>query len=251
MHQKIQNKMGLWRSLIIYYGLPFRAARLTNFYRAFIKRGDLCFDIGAHVGNRTQAWTKLGAKVVALEPQPNLMQFLQQRFNKQSDVILLEKAVGAVSGQTNLYISRLTPTVSTLSPSWIDKVRQDTSFSQVKWDETVPVQVTTLDQLIEQYGLPKICKIDVEGYELEVLQGLSHPVPFISFEFIPAAIDLAFSCLNHLSQIGRYEFNWLIGENYKFPSQNWLTSDQMADQLYSQLSHGRSGDIYARQKQGK
>lgn len=60
---------GMARSLAMYYGIPFRAARLRRFYGQFVRPGDLCFDVGAHAGNRVRAWRALGARVLAIEPQ--------------------------------------------------------------------------------------------------------------------------------------------------------------------------------------
>ena len=57
---------GLLRSVLMYHGIPFRRRRLTQFYAQFIQPGDLCFDIGAHVGSRLRAWTPLGARIVAV-----------------------------------------------------------------------------------------------------------------------------------------------------------------------------------------
>lgn len=247
MLQNMVQRLGLWRSLIIYYGIPYRGRRLVNFYRPFIKPGDLCFDVGAHVGNRLRAWSSLEARIVGLEPQPYLMQFLKKWYGQKDNITLIQAAVGAFNGQTNMYVSHLTPTVSSLSKSWIDEISQDQSFENVKWNDTTTVRLTTLDQLIVNYGTPVICKIDVEGYELEVLKGLTKPIPIISFEFIPSAIELAVECINRLSTLNKYEYNWLIAENYQFCSGEWINESQMIQTLRSHLIDGRSGDIYARQ----
>jgi hypothetical protein len=61
---------GVLHSLLRYYGLPRRIALLTRFYARFIGQGDLCFDIGAHVGDRVPAFARLGAWVVAVKPDP-------------------------------------------------------------------------------------------------------------------------------------------------------------------------------------
>ncbi len=147
-----------------------------------------------------------------------------------------------------MYVSRLTPTVTSLSQTWINKVRQDRSFASVTWDDALTVRQTTLDQLIERFGIPVFCKIDVEGYEIEVLKGLSQSITALSFEFIPSTPGLSRSCITQLSQIGNYEFNWQVGENYKFGSSYWLDATEMVKMTNSGLKESRSGDIYARLK---
>jgi FkbM family methyltransferase len=221
---------------------------MCRFYRPFIQPDDLCFDIGAHVGNRIRVWLALGARVVAVEPQPHLFRWLQRLYGRHPRVTLLKTAVGsptaAQSGTATLHISSRTPTVSTLSPTWINNVQKDASFAWVKWDKTVDVPVVTLDGLIAAYGRPTHCKIDIEGYELEALHGLSQAIPSLSFEHIAAATDLSHACLSHLSQLGYTQFNYTPGESHHFHSPTWLSAQAMTKQLL-QLPEG-SGDIYGR-----
>ncbi len=242
-----RQQLGLLRSILIYYGTPFRKKRLSRFYGQFIQPNELCFDIGAHVGNRIQVWAGLGARVVALEPQPHCMRLLRRWYGKHPHVTLLEEAVGATSGTQSLFISQRNPTVSTLSQEWIETVQErDVSFAHVEWDETIPVTMTTLDALIAQYGQPVFCKIDVEGYELSVLEGLSQPIQALSFEYIPATTDASLACLSRLAELAPYEFNWSRSESHHFQSPTWLTSTQMADVLQDMTVDSGSGDIYAR-----
>jgi hypothetical protein len=108
------------------------------------------------------------------------------------------------------------------------------------------VPATTLDQLIERYGLPSFCKLDVEGSEAEALQGLSVALPGLSFEFVPAAVELALGCLDRLASLGRYEFNYTMGESTRWRSPAWLGVKGMAARLAGLPVDSRSGDIYAR-----
>lgn len=238
------EQRGFARSLLIYYGLPGRNGRLRRFYSPFIQPGDLCFDIGAHVGNRLRAWAGLGARIVAVEPQPQMMRWLKRVYGRHPHITLLEQAVGAEPGTATLHISRRAPTVSTLSTTWMTAVKRDSSFAQVSWDTAVTVPVTTLDALIARYGHPVFCKIDVEGYELEVLRGLSQPIPALSFEYIPAAIEIATDCIKQLGELGRYEFNYAPGESHRLQAARWLTAAEMLAVL-AQLRQG-SGDVYGR-----
>ena len=182
----VQQSLGFSWSFLIYYGLPFRHQALTRIYAPFIRPGDLCFDIGAHLGDRIRAWSKLSARIIALEPHPGMMSWLRRWYGDQPNVLLIEQAVGAQPEVATLWISRLTPSVSTLSQKWLSTVQHNRRFAGVRWEEQVPVTVTTLDALIARYGRPAFCKIDVEGAELDVLQGLSQALPALSFEYIPA-----------------------------------------------------------------
>lgn len=239
-----RERLGLWRSLLMYYGIPGRQSRMRRCYGQFIQRGDLCFEIGAHVGNRLLAWRALGAKVVAVEPQPLLMQTLRHRYGKDAAITLIEEAIGAEAGEATLYISTRTPTVTTLSRDWMSQVQKDPSFQTVQWDREVTVPVTTLDALIDAHGEPTFCKIDVEGFELSVLQGLTRPLAALSFEYIPASIDIALACIRRLEELGQYEYNLAPGETHQLRFEQWLSPIEMSRVL--EAIHEGSGDVYVR-----
>ncbi|MCP5158833.1 MAG: FkbM family methyltransferase [Gammaproteobacteria bacterium] len=218
---------------------------MSRFYAQFISSGDLCFDIGAHVGSRLRAWTPLGARIVALEPQPGCMTLLRHWFGSQPQITLIEQAVGAAPGIAELLVSSRTPTVTTLSSNWIATVQQARGFATVRWNDRVPVTVTTLDALIAHHGIPAFCKIDVEGYEWAVLQGLSQPIPALSFEYLPVYLDNARACVARLATLGPYVFNWSVGEAQCLQSAHWLTATALLERLATQAWTGQSGDIYA------
>lgn len=241
-----QRWRGLGRSLAVYYGNPFKLRRMRRFYAQFMRPGDLCFDIGAHVGNRILIWSWLGAKVVAVEPQPSCLTLLRRWYGRSPRVTLVGQAVGAAPGRQTLRISSAHPTVTTLSESWIEAVQTSTGFAGVQWEETANVEVTTLDALIARFGAPAFCKIDIEGYEGAALAGLTQPLRALSFEFIPAAKDDALACLARLQQLGEYEFNWSLGEQHRWQSARWRDHADMAEYLAGLRVDDPSGDIYAR-----
>lgn len=239
----LREILGLLRSLLMYYAIPGRFGRLQRFYAEFVRPGDLCFDVGAHVGNRLQVWHSLGARCVAFEPQPRLFDYLQRRFGAEASITLLPLAVGAAAGTATLHISTRTPTVTSLSTEWIASVQRDASFRRVAWDKAVEVELTTLDAMIACHGVPRFCKIDVEGFELAVLQGLTHPLPVLSFEYIAAALPMAQQCILRLEQLGRYQYQYSPGETHRLAAPRWLDAAEMLVLLKTLKG---SGDVYAR-----
>lgn len=241
---------GMGRSLAMYYGIPGRHRRLVRFYRGFLRPGELAFDIGSHVGNRVRAWRKLGARVVAVEPQPDCLRVLRLLFGRDPGVTIVPGAVGAAAGRAQLSISTATPTVSSLSRDWIRSVTADRSFAWVRWDRTIEVDVVTLDDLIARHGLPAFCKIDVEGFEAEVLAGLSRPVPALSFECLPAAYGAALEVLKLVERLGEsaggYRYNYSPVETLRLASDRWLDPAELVRLLEARRPLGRSGDVYAR-----
>jgi FkbM family methyltransferase len=237
---------GILRSILRYYGIPFRIRRLTNFYSHFIRPGDLCFDIGSHLGNRVLAWSRLGAQIIAVEPQPMAMKFLRKVYGNRENVILIEKAIGAAAGSSRLYLNHFNPTVATLSPDWIAKVSRLPSFSGERWHTTTTVPVTTLGALIVEYGQPVFCKIDVEGYEDEVLKGIDSPLACLSFEYLPGAIEIALGCISQLSKLGEYRYERSTGESLTLSGLGWFSGDELVAWLKSLSPEAPAGDIYAR-----
>lgn len=241
--------LGLVRSLLIYYGQPWRRRSLVRFYSALIPEGALVFDIGAHVGSRTRSLLATGAHCVAVEPQPVFVELLQRLFKNNRKVSLVTKAVGRQAGEANLHVSSRHPTVTTLSSDWLSRVASTSGFTSVDWDQQISVEVTTFDALIAEFGMPEFCKIDVEGMEAEILAGLSVPVPIVAVEYIPATIDIALACIERLEALGRYEYNLSQGETHTFRFAEWISPAAMADQLQLiAVNEHQSGDLYARLK---
>jgi FkbM family methyltransferase len=246
----LRRVRGIARSLAMYHGVPGRHRRMVRFYGQFLGSGDIAFDIGAHVGSRVRAWRKLGARVIAVEPQPDCLRVLRLFFGRDRGVTIVAEAVGARAGRAQLGLSTATPTVSSMSRDWIESVTTDSSFARVRWDRAVEVEVATLDDLIATHGEPAFCKIDVEGFEVDVLRGLTRPLRGLSFEYLPPAHDAALAALDLVEQLGAaaggYEYNYSPIETMRFAGDRWLDAAELVSLLERFRPLGRSGDVYAR-----
>jgi FkbM family methyltransferase len=213
-------------------------------YSSFLAPGDLCFDVGANVGDRVATMRTLGARVVAVEPQPVCVAALRERFSGDRDVVVMPVGLAEEAGMRELRLASAS-TLSSMSGDWIEATRSSGRFSEFSWDETVDVPVTTLESVIAEHGSPRFCKIDVEGYEVNVLRGLQSPIEALSFEYAHEARANALACMARLDEIGDYEFCFSPGESMDLGG-GWHPLDrqwQMLDALPDPLAWG---DVYAR-----
>lgn len=216
-----------------------------SFYGQFIRPGALCFDVGANIGNRTEVFLKLGARVVAVEPQKDCARMLRIRFGKK--ITLINKALGDAV-KTGVLFKSDSSEISSMSRDWIDAVSKS-RFSTRKWDRRESVSMATLDSLISLYGLPDFCKIDVEGFEREVLSGLSKPIPCLSFEYtIPERLDSIGNCFHELQRIGEFECNYTTGESMELVLSHWISPGEMMTTMERISKETLFGDIYVRFK---
>lgn len=218
---------------------------MLKFYSQFINKGDLCFDVGANLGNRTEIFLKLGATVIVIEPQDICMGQLWKKYENNRRVTLVQKALGEKEGEGKLMLSN-DHTISSMSKEWKNSVITSGRFSAYRWDKTIIVPVTTLDKLIEEYGKPIFCKIDVEGFELQVLKGLSQPIRIISFEFTPEFIDSAIKSIKYLSSIGMVQFNYSVGESMRLALLKWVKPEEICEILLSLPDKTIFGDVYVK-----
>ncbi len=132
-----------------------------------------------------------------------------------------------------------------MSTDWIEAVKSSGRFSDYAWEAKKIVPMTTLDQLIELYGIPTFVKVDVEGFEHEVIAGLSRPLNYISLEFIPEFIDSIFRCIGHLESLGEVFFNYSMGESMQLALDKYVTSEEIKD-ILNGYKHDSMvfGDVY-------
>jgi FkbM family methyltransferase len=236
---------GVVRSLRIYYGDSARRRAMDALYGRFLRPGDLAFDIGAHVGDRVASFRRLGARAIAVEPQPALARTLRFLFALDSGVMVERVAVGSAVGEIDLKLNLQNPTVATASDDFIRAADGAPGWEEQRWTRSVRVPVTTLDALVARHGEPRFVKIDVEGFEDEVLRGLSRPLASLSLEFTTIQRDVALRGIRRLADLGGYAFNGAIGESQKLAHPRPLDALAIAQWIEDLPVGANSGDVYA------
>ncbi len=203
------------------------------------------FDVGAHVGDRIASFRRLGARVVAVEPQPALARTLKLIYGRDRAVVIEPAAVGRSAGSIDLKVNLDNPTVSSASDAFIKAADGAPGWEGQQWTKTVRVPVTTLDALIDRYGSPSFIKLDVEGFEVEALAGLTRPVPALSFEFTTIQRDLAVAGVERCAALGFRLYNAALGESQTLVHAEWQDARGIANWLAALPMTANSGDIYA------
>jgi FkbM family methyltransferase len=207
---------------------------------SLLRPGDLVFDVGAHVGNKANVFLAQGARVVCVEPQPRCIAALRHRFGKHDRVTIVAGGLGACAGNLTLSICSHADTISTFNEDW-----KKGRFAGHVWDKQVDVDVTTLDLLVEKYGQPHYCKIDVEGFELEILRGLSRPIRFLSFEYAIEFVSVTTGCVQRLVDLGYRRFNVSRGESARLALTEWVSAEGLLSWLRTETDPLAWGDVYA------
>jgi FkbM family methyltransferase len=245
MFERFRTLRAVLRSLRTYYGNRSRRGAMDRLYGQFIHSGDLAFDVGAHVGDRVASFRRLGARVVAVEPQPALLRILRLFYGRRRDVVIEAVLLGASIGRADFRINVDNPTISTASTAFVDAADGAPGWEGQRWTRTIRMPVTTLDALIARHGVPAFIKIDVEGFEADVLAGLTKPVKALSFEFTTIQRDIAHRCIERCAALGFSTFNAALGETQMLVSETWMSAQEIRRWIDELPHSANSGDIYA------
>lgn len=234
------------RSLALYYRDTPRTARMDRLHAALVPEDALVFDIGAHVGDRTGSFLRRGARVVALEPQPDVFRALRLIHGRHPRATLVQAAAGAVPGETTLHLNPRNPTVATVAPAFIAAAQGAPGWEDQVWDRAVRVPVTTLDALVARHGCPDFVKIDVEGHEAAVLDGLGAALPLLSFEITMIQRAVARACIARLESLGPHAYNLSLGEEHALRFDPWIPPARMLAEIDALPAAANAGDVFAR-----
>jgi len=200
-----------------------------NFYKQFIKPDDLCFDVGANIGDKVNFFNILGARTIAIEPDKEAFKILSAKNKHKKRVTLLNIGLGAEVKEKVLHYSTVKG-LSTFDDDDVKSTVNDKRFKEAQFFSDATVQISTLDVLIKKYGLPKYCKISTVGYELEIIRGLSYPIDVISITCnLPHHIERTLECIYLINKLGNYKFNYFLSNLVNgFVSEEWLEYNQIS-----------------------
>ncbi|HVO74045.1 MAG TPA: FkbM family methyltransferase [Ignavibacteriaceae bacterium] len=203
---------------------------MINFYKKFINEDDLCFDVGANIGERTEIFLKLGARTVSIEPQAGCIEILEKKFGRNKNLKIIQAAAGSIEKEDELLLCDENSECSTLSRDFISAYA---GLSGFHWQGVEKIKVTTLEKLFRQYGIPKFCKIDVEGFESEVFKGMKKPARYIAFEFNKLLLGDTLKSLDILKSIGNSRCNFIKYEIMNLVLDKWIPIREFRENLSS------------------
>ena len=248
---RLAGRLAAWRGIarsIAVYRLDRRHRKsLERFAKTFVQPGDLVFDIGAHVGDRTAAFAGIGASVVAVEAQPRLARLLRWQFWRSRQVTVVGAAVGRAAGTLTLRLNTQNPTVASASDGFVAAANAGAAgWEGQVWDEAITVDCVTLDDLVARFGRPAFVKIDVEGFEAEVLAGLSqaNAPAALSFEFVTMDRAPALRALQEAVRLGYAGFDVSLGESHAWVFGGRQPVAVIAAYLQDLPEAANSGDVY-------
>jgi FkbM family methyltransferase len=217
---------------------------MRSLYASFVRKGDLVFDVGAHVGRHAEIFTDLGAKVVSIEPNPSCCDQLT-RLARIRDIHVENSAAGDAPGKLKLRICQ-DSVISTVVEAWYEGARRSPIHKDAQWLESLEVNVVTLDQLAHRYGIPAFVKIDAEGYDDHVLKGMSFRPRALSFEYNRLLPEVAARCFETPALSSGYLFNFSRGLELKYVSDDWVSGEELCKRLSDLTADEEYGDVFAR-----
>lgn len=212
--------------------------RNRKFYSKLIRENDLCFDIGANIGKKSKLFLSLGANVIAFEPQSSCQVELLKINNTKFSLYPI--AVGNENGEQELFLANHSE-VATLSNQFIDFY----SSKEMQWTKNEKVKTKTLNSLIEEFGVPDFCKVDTEGYELNILSSLNYKIPIIEFEFTEGFFEDTLKIIELLKS-KECSFNFTLNENPKFQLNNWVLAEELLEVMLNLPKKNLHGNIFVK-----
>jgi FkbM family methyltransferase len=144
----------------------------------------LIYDVGAHKGEDTEFYLKKGFRVVAIEAMPEFCESISNRFSeyvKSGALSVVNLAVSNSPGDISFYVDDRVSEWGTTNQDWSERNK---NFG-AGMGRTLTIRAAKLADIVKEHGIPRYCKIDIEGNDLEALaslENLSELPQFVSIE---------------------------------------------------------------------
>ncbi len=218
-------------------------ARMGAFYSQFFQPGTRVFDVGANQGEYAEIFAREGGRVLAIEPNTAYSPRLNA-LSRMFDIHPVFAAIAEAPGEAELQVCS-TAIYSTLVDPHAEWIETSPDYAGVKWTHTLKVPVTTLDILAKEFGEPEYVKIDVEGFEINVLRGMTFRPRYLSFEFGARRKGPSVECLEHLGA-QNFKFRPIVGRKYRFATPEWMDLPAAKAWLESfSVEQAEYGDMFA------
>ena len=212
-----------------------RTKKAITFFSSFLDLNDsnkLVFDIGANKGSKVKALLKIGFGVIAVEPEKKALSTLYWRFGKNKNVTIIEKGVSEQESKHFIHIAESRSGLNTLSDKWVHSLETENEnrwYKKHSFRKRYEIEVTTLDHLFSEYGIPYFIKIDVEGYESRVIKGMNHMPSILSFETnLPEFFEETLESIQHLLTLSdKIAFNYSLTD--MLASEKWFSHEEITD----------------------
>jgi len=213
----------------------------------------LYFDIGANIGkwslSNIDQWEEMNEinkknKIIAVEASPNTFKKLVENVHHESRIVCLQYAVCDSTEDSITFYDSQADTLSTINKDWLDS--EESRFYEYATYHCLQCPTITLDKLMEEYGVPHLIKIDVEGGELECIRSLTQKVDQICFEWASEMKDIACKCMDYLTTLGYTEFSIQSEDNYTYRPTHYTDADSVKRVLAQTTPKNEWGMIWAR-----
>jgi FkbM family methyltransferase len=176
----------------------------------------LLFDIGANAGHYADANAAKYDKMILVEANPQLCRALQDKY-RHNPRFMVENRLVSKDKNVPFYLCP-NHTFSTAAIRWTKESR---FVHMEKWHPSPePIACVTVDELVKTHGKPTYIKIDVEGYEYNVLQSMTEKYCPLAFEWAEELVDEIFLSLDYLASLGYQEFAVQHADAYMYEPQN-------------------------------
>jgi len=218
-----------------------RRRKLAAFYGQFLRPNDLVFDIGANIGTYAEVFQSLGCKVVSVEPNPECADQVEAT-TKRDRVTVVRAAVGNSPGIAKLFVNQMS-ILSSVSTDWVAKEKETKPDEVGMWHKEIEVSMVTIDELVAKYGMPKFIKLDVEGFEIPVLCGMSRQPEYLSFEFHGDTWTKDRLCFDKLADGTLFDF--VVNEPFRFEIGSWVSREDVCA-LIQAANVETFGDVFGK-----